>query len=188
MEPDRLRLAHRISGIILGIFLLAHMANNLAALAGVAAHRQILEALRTVYRFPPAEALLLACVLVQALSGIRLALRGWRKQASLVERAQYLSGAYLAFFLGMHVGAVMVARGVLGIDTDFSFATAGIHVYPYAFFFIPYYFLAVASLGIHLACALLPKAGMPVATTIAGGGVAAAMLMVAALSTRPAAA
>lgn len=176
-----MRRAHRASGAILGTFVLAHMANNLAALAGAAVHRQILEALRTVYRFPPAEALLLACVLIQVISGIRLAWRGWPNARSLTERAQILSGAYLAFFLAVHLGAVLVARGMFNIDTDFKFAAAGIQRYPDALFFVPYYFLAVASLGIHLACALRRKAGKRLASTIATGGVAAAALMLAAM-------
>lgn len=181
MDFAYLRLAHRASGAVLGIFVLAHIANNLAALAGVYVHRQILDALRTVYRFPPAEALLLACALVQVSSGIRLAWRRWPESRSLAERAQILSGAYLAFFLTVHVGAVLAARGLFGIDTDFRFAAAGIQRYPEALFFVPYYFLAVASMGIHVACALRRKAGKPIAATVATGGVAAAALMLAAM-------
>lgn len=185
MEAIPWRRAHRASGAILGLFLLAHMINNLAALAGYAAHRQVLEVLRTVYRFPPAEALLLVCAMLQVLSGVRMLRRGWRKGLAPARRAQLASGAYLAFFLLVHVGAVLVARAVSGTDTDFRFATAGIHAYPLAWFFVPYYALAVASLGIHIACALRSKAGKPVAAGIATTGMAVAMLMVVALSLGP---
>lgn len=149
MERTTLRLAHRSSGAVLGIFLLAHLAYVFAALAGFAGQRQMLDALRAVYRFPPAEALLLACALVQVVSGTRLVLRGWGKWRSRAQRARSLSGAYLAFFLLVHIGAVMVARGMFGIDTDIDFATAGLQAMPDALFFVPYYLLAVASLAVH---------------------------------------
>lgn len=154
MESIRFRLVHRTSGAILGIFLSAHMLNHLAALAGAAAHRQVLEALRIVYRFPPIEALLLACVLLQAASGLRMLVRGWGKWRDGMRRAQYLSGAYLAFFLLVHVSAVMIARGVMGIDTDLRFANGGYYDSPLRFLLLPYYALAVLSLCVHAACAL----------------------------------
>lgn len=157
METTLLRRVHRLSGAVLGVFLLAHMANNFAALAGPAAHRQMLDALRTVYRFPPAEALLLACVVVQLMSGLRMVRQGWGKWQGAAGRAQYWSGAYLAFFLVAHSGAVLAARGIFGIDTDWKFAMAGIDEYHLGFFFVPYYLLAVISLGVHIACALRPR-------------------------------
>ena len=63
------------------------------------------------------------------------------------------SGAYLVFFFLNHVGAVLLGRGVLHLDTNFYFAAAGFHVPPFPFFFAPYYFLAVLALFTHLGCA-----------------------------------
>jgi hypothetical protein len=59
----------------------------------------------------------------------------------------------LAFFLVLHVGAVLFGRQVLGLDTNFYYAAAGMHVSPYGYFFAPYYFLAVLALFAHLGCA-----------------------------------
>lgn len=157
MKPTSLHHAHRFAGALLGAFLLAHLAYVGAALAGFAAQRPMLDALRTVYRFPPAEALLLACVLLQAASGLALLRRGWAACRGMRQRAQFLSGAYLAFFLLVHTSAVLVARGVFGIDTDFRFAAAGMQAFPQALFFVPYYLLALASLAIHAACAILNR-------------------------------
>lgn len=151
MEIKASRLVHRTSGVILGLFLLAHMAYIAAAMAGMQGHRLLLDALRSVYRFPPAEALLLACVLVLVTTGLRMVWRGWIKGQEQARRVQYMSGAYLAFFLLLHVGAVLVARGMLSIDTDIGFATAGLYRLPDALFFAPYYLLVV-SIGVHLAC------------------------------------
>jgi hypothetical protein len=57
-------------------------------------------------------------------------------------------------FLAVHAGSVLFGRAVLGLDTNFYFAAAGLHVWPYPLFFMPYYGLAVAALFVHLACAL----------------------------------
>jgi hypothetical protein len=66
---------------------------------------------------------------------------------------QATSGTYLAFFLLVHISAVLVGRSVLGLDTNFYYAAAGFHVQPFQLFFAPYYFLAVVALFTHLGCA-----------------------------------
>ena len=48
---------------------------------------------------------------------------------------------------------VLFGRLALNLDTNFHFAAAGLHVAPFQFFFVPYYFLAVAALFTHVACA-----------------------------------
>jgi hypothetical protein len=48
----------------------------------------------------------------------------------------------------------LYGRLALGLDTNFYFAAAGLHVAPFAYFFGPYYFLAVFSLFAHVGCAL----------------------------------
>ncbi|MTW14232.1 hypothetical protein GM658_26815 [Pseudoduganella eburnea] len=155
MDSIRFRRLHRVSGAILGSFVLAHMVNNLMALAGAAAHRQLLDALRIVYRFPPMEALLIACVLVQVVSGMRMLRQGWGNWRDRKRRAQLLSGAGLAYFLLAHVSAVMIARGVMGIDTDLKFAIGG--YYPDSVFrmlLVPHYLVGLVSLVVHVNCAL----------------------------------
>jgi len=149
-----LRHLHRYSALLLGLFLLAHLGNHLAGLAGIDAHIALMERLRTVYRFPLIEALLLAAVGVQVASGITFLVRGWKKRRGAVYALQAVSGGYLAFFFLNHVGAVLVGRTVLDLDTNFHFAAAGMHVAPFHFFFMPYYFLAVLALFTHAGCFL----------------------------------
>jgi hypothetical protein len=56
--------------------------------------------------------------------------------------------------LFIHVAAVLLGRAVYGLDTNFHFAAAGLHVQPFQYFFAPYYLLAVLALFTHLGCAL----------------------------------
>jgi succinate dehydrogenase/fumarate reductase cytochrome b subunit len=187
---DLPRRLHRIAAAAVGVYALVHVVNHLVALGGIAKHIAFMQAVRHVTRVPVIEALLLAGVVVQAASGLRMALRRRGPRRLLFDRLQALSGAYLAFFLLVHVVSVLSGRAMLGLDTNFYFAAAGLHVRPYPLFFAPYYGLAVAALFTHLACALRRRlpAAMPLASRdrLAWAGIAAgamlAVLIVAAFS------
>lgn len=179
------RMIHRCMAAVVGVFVSAHLANHLALLKGVAAHIDVMAQLRTVYRQPAVEAMLLACVALQAASGIWLLRAGWRKRPGLVPRVQAASGAYLALFLLVHVSAILLGRAVHGLDTNVHFAAAGLHVWPFQYFFAPYYFLAVVALFTHLGCAMSwhvrPSRRRLAVALPTGVGVVVATIIVAAL-------
>lgn len=145
---------HRTSAIVIGLFVLLHLANHAAALGSVEAHIALMERLRVVYRHPLAEVVLLACVAFQVVSGLYFVRRRWGQRRGFFERAQALSGGYMAFFLLVHVSAVLSGRALLGLDTNFWYAAAGLNIAPFQLFFAPYYFLAVLAFFTHVACAL----------------------------------
>jgi succinate dehydrogenase/fumarate reductase cytochrome b subunit len=148
-----LRDFHRASAIVIATYALTHIANHLLSLQSVAAHIAFMEAARSLYRYWIVEFVLLFCVAFQIGSGLWFIARGWKERRGLLPWLQAGSGAYLAFFLLIHVSAVLVGRSILQLDTNFYFAAAGFHVPPYQFFFAPYYFLAVLALFTHLGCA-----------------------------------
>ena len=149
-----LRTVHKFSAFVLASFLVVHIANHLASLHGIATHISMMETLRKAYRLPVVEAVLMLCVAFQAVSGITLVVRGWKERSGKVAWLQATSGLYLAFFLLVHVSAVLAGRAIFNLDTNFYFAAAGLHVPPFAWFFVPYYFLAVVALFTHVGCAL----------------------------------
>ena len=175
IAPRRL---HRAAGAILAVFVAVHVANHLAALAGVDAHARFMQKARLVYRQPVVEAVLLVCVVLQAASGLRMVWAGRTRRRGVLAWVQAASGAYVALFLAIHVGAVLAGRAG-GLDTNFYFAAAGLHVWPFVLFFAPYYFLAVAALSFHLGCAL--RRGNAVVALSAGAGIVVAALISAAL-------
>ena len=175
MAPRRL---HRALGASLAVFVAVHIANHLAALAGVDVHIRFMDAARRVYRQPVVEAVLLLCVALQAASGLRMLWAGRQRRRGLLPWLQAGSGAYMALFLAIHVGAVLAGR-MSGLDTNFYFAAAGLHVWPFVLFFVPYYFLAVAALFVHLGCAL--RRGRAVVAGFAAVGAVVAGLIVATL-------
>jgi hypothetical protein len=152
------RTPHRAGAAFVTLFVLAHLANHLAALDGIAAHLRFMEAARIAYRQPVVETLLLFAVVVQAGSGLRLLVSGWARRRGWLAWLQAGSGACLALFLLIHVPAVLFARTVLDLDTNVHFAAAGLQVWPYSLFFVPYYFLAVLAVFTHLGCAIARRA------------------------------
>ena len=100
--------------------------------------------------------MLLACVAFQIGSGVYFIKNRWRQRRGFFERVQALSGGYLAYFLLIHVGAVLFGRAVLKLDTNFYYAAAGMHIppFPFHYYFLPYYFLAVIAIFVHVACAI----------------------------------
>ncbi len=148
----RLRRLHGALGLLIGTFLLAHLSNHLAAVGGVASHIAVMDALRPIYRHPLLETILLAAIATQLVLGLTFLWRARGKVHGAVSRAQLASGAYLVFFLLVHVSAVLGGRA-MGLDTNFYFAAAGYQKLTTALFFVPYYFLAVVAIFIHLGCA-----------------------------------
>ncbi|MQA42621.1 hypothetical protein [Rugamonas aquatica] len=167
-----------------------HLFNHLLAVGSVEAHIRFMEAFRAVYRNRVVEIILLLCAASQIASGLTFVRRRWRERHQGLDLLQLGSGLYLAFFLLVHVGAVLTGRMQFGLDTNFYYAAAGMHVLPYRYFFLPYYFFAVLAIAIHLARALhwlardrLSAAAMRAATALLSMcGFAAAALIVAAFA------
>lgn len=107
-----------------------------------------------LYRQPLIEGILLTCVTFQGASGLWLVFARWKQRQGTVAWIQAASGCYLALFLLIHVVAVIFGRAALGLDTNFFYAAAGIHVPPFQYFFVPYYFFAVVAFFTHLGCAV----------------------------------
>lgn len=146
-----LRKAHHYSGIIISVFVSLHLFNHLVALFGVERHIQMMNVFRLFYRNTLIETVLLVAVGLQIFSGGKLF---WRKRETAVgffERSQVWTGAYLAAFFLIHVGAVLTGRYVLHLDTNLYFGAAGLNLYPFNLFFTPYYGLAVVAFFGHIA-------------------------------------
>lgn len=149
-----LRMLHRFSALIVGLFLVLHLANHFVGLFGQQQHIEFMQAVRVLYRYPMVEVLLLVLLVWQACSGLVLLARRWKARDGVIAWLQIVSGAYLLAFLINHVGAVLYGRFALGLDTDFRFAAAGFHVGSLGVFFAPYYALAILALFTHVGCAV----------------------------------
>ncbi|OAV45176.1 hypothetical protein [Lewinella sp. 4G2] len=145
-----MKALHRLSGIVITIFILAHLLNHAYIYVGPAAHLAFMERLRIVYRHPLVEVPLLLAVCFQIYSGIQMVWHGRRINWRGLDRIQRWSGAYLASFFLIHLSAVLAGRWILDLDTNFYFGAAGLNTFPLFLFFIPYYALAIVAFFGHL--------------------------------------
>lgn len=151
MSTARLYRLHFFSGLIIAAFTGAHLFNHFFSFCGADAHIAVMDTLRLVYRHIAAETVLIVAVLIQVVSGLSI----YRKRRQLVktgwEILHLYSGLYLAFFLLLHVSAILTGRLYFKLDTNFYFGVAGLSTFPFYFFFIPYYLLAIAAFFGHIA-------------------------------------
>lgn len=172
------RHLHRIGAFCLAAFITLHLANHALILIGPEAHQTVQNLARAVYRAPFVEPVLIALIAAQIVTGIRrLAKKGWpRLRWAWV---QTLSGAYLAFFLIQHMGAVFATRAFYpDIDTNAYWAAAVVSQTPHVIYFAPYYMLGIVALFAHVASALRGTKLAPFAIWIGWAGLPVAGLVV----------
>lgn len=151
----RLRVVHGISGSIAALYVLFHLFNHLFGLVSPDAHAAVMEIGRKVYRAAAIEPLLVAVMLFQIATGLRLA---WSWNEASVDRYrlfQIASGVFMSFFILGHMNSVFFfARTFLHIPTDWAFATGaptGLIHDPWNIRLVPHYALGVFLVLAHLA-------------------------------------
>lgn len=142
---------HYFSGLTITVFVALHLFNHLISIWGIDKHIEWMISLRLFYRNLFVEIILLSAVVIQIISGLKLFFVSRKAAVSTMDKLHVWSGLYLAFFLVIHVAAVMVGRFVLHLDTNFYFGAAGVNSFPFNLFFIPYYALEILSFFGHIA-------------------------------------
>ncbi len=143
---------HRITGILVSLFIVAHLGNHLIAISGIETHISVMNSLRVIYRNPIIEPILILAFAFQSISGIRLFYRLLKKkEKSTQDKIKMYSGVILAVFIINHIAATIGQRLYFELDTNFYFAARVVLQDPFYYFFIPYYFLGIMAFGVHLA-------------------------------------
>jgi hypothetical protein len=121
-----LRVAHGVFAAIITLFVLFHLTNHIAGLLGPEVHAAVMRLGRHAYRSGLLEPVLVSVLLLQVFSGVWL-VRYWT--ASATDRYRVLqigSGVYLAAFVIAHLNSALVsARAIRGIETDWAWASGG---------------------------------------------------------------
>jgi succinate dehydrogenase/fumarate reductase cytochrome b subunit len=156
VRPAKLAFAHGISAAVITTFAVFHLANHLTGALGGEAHMAVMRHLRLIYRQPAIEMVLGACILFQVGSGSVLLFRRTRHSSKKgIEVLQNASGAYLMLFFASHISAVLRARYLQHIDTNWIWLTAdNLLTDAWSVRLVPYYFLGVLALAVHGACGL----------------------------------
>lgn len=148
-----IRYVHASSAIVLGTFAIAHVFNHSLAIVSLGTHTAVLHVLRVVYRQTIVQAILVAAVAVQVLTGLTMVAKYALRRASPLRNLQLVSGLYLAVFLVSHLIAVFTIRQ-RGVDSDFAWAShapAGMLGALSTVSLLPRYSLAVLAVFVHLA-------------------------------------
>lgn len=163
-----LRSFHRANALAIGAFLTLHIVTHLSGLWGIAAYGTVQELLRSVYRSPLIEPLLVAAVALQLGAGASLGLRAVKQARphGFWQWSQLLSGAFVLFFLVQHFIALAMARLYLEVETGFYWPASVVSAPPFVYYFVPYYFLGVLAIFTHI--------GAAVRYRLAGGATATA--------------
>lgn len=152
------RMTHGLAATAIACFVLFHLTNHLFGLEGPGAHKAIMTAGRKIYRAPMVEPVLVALLLFQIASGLRLAWRWSAQRADVYRIFQVGSGVYLAMFLLAHMNSAFVsARAVHHIETDWAWASgapAGLIRDVWNIRLLPHYALGVFFILGHLASGL----------------------------------
>lgn len=177
------------SGAAFALFLLVHLGNTVAAMAGPAAYDAVQGPLRAVYQVPPIEvALVIGPLLVHVAASVARMLRRRLGQAApraVRSRLQRHSGVVLLVFVFGHVFATRGASLIFGVWPGFD-AIAFTMVWN-PLYFIPYYTLfAIAGLYhlLHGLTLALPRLGLRgvngrwTAGAVVGGTIAGALAIV----------
>ncbi len=114
-------------------------------------HIEWMNSIRPIYRNFIMESILLFAICLQIILGFRLSINKLKTINNSFDKLLVYSGWYLAFFFIIHLSAILFARAILHLDTNIYFGIAGLNTFPLNLFFIPYYFLAIIALTIHIA-------------------------------------
>ncbi|MDZ4315223.1 MAG: hypothetical protein U0989_10735 [Azonexus sp.] len=149
------RRLHRFNSLFLAIFIVAHIATHLSGLWGIETYNAVQNGLRIIYRYPPVEIMVLASAAFQALLGAKLLISAIRRGVvGIWHWIQITSGAIFLIFLLEHLIALGFARLTFGLDTNFYWPASVMSGPPFTYYFVPYYFLGVLSLFVHVGVAL----------------------------------
>lgn len=158
LPSGHLRVTHGVTGAIVAVYVLFHIFNHLFGLISPEAHGVVMDVGRKVYRAAAIEPLLVAAMLFQIATGLRLA---WTWSEASVDRYrvfQIASGVFMSVFILGHMNSVFVfARSFLKIPTDWAFATGlptGLIHDPWNIRLVPHYSLGVFLVLAHLCSGL----------------------------------
>jgi succinate dehydrogenase/fumarate reductase cytochrome b subunit len=109
-SPARLRYVHRLSALLITVFALTHVGNQVFGFVSLSSYAATMNILRAAYQQPIVESILMASVAIQIATGAAMGMKKVRAGA-LTENLQVVSGWYLALFLLTHVFAGLLLYG-----------------------------------------------------------------------------
>ena len=127
------------SGLLFAVFVVMHLTNTWLAALGPGAYNETQQLLRTIYQFPPLEALLLAALAVHIVVGVMRIVQEPKRELNLRARLHRYAGFFLLLVIFGHIAAVRGPSWMFEIYPGFEGLAFSIDFAPA--YFLPYYFL-----------------------------------------------
>ncbi len=143
---------HKFNAVILLVFVFIHLATHVSGIFGIETYNAVQKVMRLIYRNPVSETILLASIVLQLIVGMVLLVKSLRRgrPRDLLSWAQVLSGGMFFVFMTQHLFSLGMTRLYFDLETDFFWPASVMSGPPYIYYFIPYYFLGVWSVMVHL--------------------------------------
>ena len=149
------------TGVLVAVFVLAHLINTWLAIAGPAAYDAVQRQLGAVYQYPLFEALLLAALYLHLGIGVLRVVRERGRSLSARARWHRRAGVFLAIVITGHILAVRGASWFADVWPRFDGIAFTMAYLPWVF--IPYYFVLAMAGFYHAVNGLalgLPRLGL----------------------------
>lgn len=186
VDTTALKKIQAATGLLFAAFVALHLFNTWLAALGPEAYNGVQVLLRSVYQFPPLEALLLAALAVHVVVGVMRIVREPKRVLNLRARLHRYAGFFLMLVIVGHILAVRGSSWFFDVYPGFAGLAFSVAAVPGSFY--PYYFLlgvagfyhaangssiAAARLGWSLH---LSNSRLGIGTALAAVGMSAALL------------
>ncbi|HEY7189160.1 MAG TPA: hypothetical protein VH436_21530 [Vicinamibacterales bacterium] len=149
-STSRFSYVHRLSALVLAIFVLGHVINQALAFVSVPAYTAMRGVMRVASDQPVTYALILAAVVVQIATGAAMGMKNVRAGA-VARNLQAVSGWYLAAFLLLHVfSGLLFSQPQAATTTATAVNQLNLLATPRAAASLPFLLLGVAAFLFHL--------------------------------------
>ena len=149
-STERLSHVHRLSAVILTVFVFAHVVNQALAFVSVPAYTAMRSVMRVASQQPASYALIVAAVAIQIVTGTAIGLKNVRAGAA-ARNLQAVSGWCLAAFLVVHVfSGLLVRRPEVATTAAAALNQFDLLATPRAAAQLPFLLLGVAAFLFHV--------------------------------------
>lgn len=146
----RFSYVHRLSAIILGVFVLGHVVNQALAFVSVPAYTAMRGVMRVASQQPATYALIVAAVAIQIVTGAAIGMKNVRAGA-VARNLQAVSGWYLAAFLLIHVfSGLLLSQPQAATSAAAAVNQLNLLATPRAAASLPFLLLGVAAFLFHV--------------------------------------
>lgn len=179
---------HRVSALILSVFVAAHIGNHVAGVFGLEAYFRYLTAVRQIYRHSLGEPILIGLFIIQMFTGLAITIAAFqrREEPKLLSWIEIIAAWLFFLFITIHLATIAVTRFYFDMETDFLWVATMTRPSALQPYIIAFHFLGIVVVTTHMGIGFrylltaigLSRTGNVVAAFIAAAGFVAATIAI----------